>query len=339
MATQTDMQNWIAKWLANQGLTKEFSIKQLAGDGSTRTFYRISLSDVSYILLWDPDWTLSQDYPEHQSFLHSHGIAVPEFFACDAKAGALLMEDLGDDLLQHKIQAQPNRKIEWIRKSVLLLANLHGSTYPVPHHLPCAKRRFDKEKYLQELLFTQEHLSHKLLGEAPLKEVKVLAAFAKNLESIEPVCFSHRDYHTRNILPKKEELVLIDFQDARLGPPHYDLASILYDAYMPLQESERKSLTTDYVSALKKFDLYGYINWETFDTDLKLVALQRTIKAAGSFASFYTRNGKSTHLPYLKPALEMALSLKQSISELPHGFDSSFPLENWIRKTEALKVK
>ncbi len=339
MTTQTEMQLWIFKWLANHGMTHDFSVKQLAGDGSTRTFYRISLIDKSFILLWDPDWTLSQDYPEHQQYLKSHGVLVPEFFAADPKVGALLMEDLGDDLLQHTINKNPERKWDLIKQSVQLLAHLHGSTYPVPKNIPCAKRSFDAAKYTQELQFTMEHLSQKLFHETAIKDTTVISSFASSLEKIQPLCFSHRDYHTRNILPKSNHLVLIDFQDARMGPPHYDLASILFDAYMPLKNEERISLVAEYTSALKKFDLHAAVNWDSFDADFRLIALQRTIKAAGSFASFYTRNGKSTHLPYLKPALEMAFSLKNSLKTLPKDFDTVFPLENWIRKAGELKVK
>lgn len=338
MTIHEEQTHWITKWLAKQGNSEKFRIQRLAGDGSTRQFFRVFFPKKNLILLWDPDWTLSQDYPSHQTFLKSRKIRVPDFFAIDSKVGALLMEDLGDDLLQHYIQKHPKEKFSSIERSVILLGSLHAQTFPVPKELPCASRFFDKEKYSQEFLFTWEHLGEKLLSLKKPASMDALTEFSKSLEKIQPLCFSHRDYHTRNILATLGDLVLIDFQDARMGPPHYDLASILYDAYLPVTAEERSSLIQVYQEAIKGSSLSQAISWDTFDSDLKRVALQRTIKAAGSFASFYTRYQKTTHLPYLVPALEMAKELRASTT-VPGGFDTVFPLEDWIRKSKELKIK
>ena len=334
----------IAKWLENWLLehrvpTSSHQLTRLAGDGSTRTFYRVSWPGNSKILLSDPEWISSKDYPAHQAYLAQCGLPVPAFLAWDETAGALLMDDLGDELLQFRLQSDPAKKMPWLIRTAELLADLHGKTFPVPKDLPVSTRRFDTEKYFQELLFTQEHLVEKFLGLAPLSDSgkKALQTFCQAIAAIGPDVFAHRDYHTRNVLVQGDTLWLIDFQDARLGSPHYDVASLLYDPYVALSQPEQQKLFAAYQQRLSKFPkLYEKMSWGTWERDLERVAYQRVVKAMGSFASFFTRYGKKTHLIYLMPALEIAARLEKARPEIQLG--AVFALENWREKiAQALK--
>lgn len=339
------LDSWLKNWIVTTGLSENFSIVPIAGDGSTRQFFRLTNAeknqDTSYIVLFEPTWTLSQDYPAHQLFLQTNGIAVPYFKKSDSKNGVLVMEDLGDELLQFRITQAPEKKMAWLQQAVLLLAKLHGETFPVPPSLPVATRRFDQKKYYEEFLFTLEHLSHGLLGlpKVTEKERKKVEDFCGVLEGISPEVFCHRDYHCRNLLIHKESLVMIDFQDARLGPPHYDLASLLYDAYVPISEAQRTDLKNTYRAALARYVLNDAVDWDRFDASLRLIAYQRTIKAAGSFASFYTRYQKKTHLPYLLPALQSALELQKHGAAETEPVMDIFSLEKWMRLAGELKIK
>lgn len=341
MTIPKELHAWVENWLSTSGLPTDFSILPLAGDGSTRQFFRLSVKNTNYVVLFDPSWTLSQDYPAHQLFLESHRIPVPHFLKSDSKSGVLVMEDLGDELLQFRIQKDPSKKFEWLQKATTLLAVLHGETFPVPPSLPVATRRFDEKKYSDEFLFTLEHLSVGLLGLSKPSEEdrKILSRFTSELEKISPEVFAHRDYHCRNILVHKDALVMIDFQDARMGPPHYDLASLLYDAYVPITEVERTDLKALYRSTLGSYSLRDAIDWDRFDSKVRLVAYQRTIKAAGSFASFYTRYQKKTHLPYLIPALQSALELQKHCAAETKEIASVLLIEKWIELFSKLKLK
>jgi|688.fasta_scaffold186221_2 aminoglycoside/choline kinase family phosphotransferase len=313
MTNQNPKVQLIEDWLSKQGFRQPVEITHLLGDGSSRSFYRVvSPNQNSYILLSDPDWKLTQDYPAHQTALKAAGIPVPEFIASDPSQGFLLMQDLGDELLQLYLVKNPEQKVSWLRKAVELLANLHGKLFPVSASLPVSQRRFDEEKYFQELCFTFEHLREKYLKLPPVSKegLAEVRRFCAGLDSFKPWVFCHRDYHCRNLLVHKDSLWMIDFQDARLGPPAYDLASILYDAYFPLPEDLRTELLAVYKKTLSSYSVFSQIDWKAFEKELGLVAYQRTLKAAGSFASFFNRFQKKTHLPYLKPALQMARELE-----------------------------
>jgi N-acetylmuramate 1-kinase len=323
---------WLSGWLAKQRLSTEFRVVPLAGDGSPRPFYRIEIPHKSFVLLSEPTWTLSKDYPPHQAYLASQGVPVPEFLAFDAELGVLLMQDLGDELLQHRLLTSPQDKMPWLEEATRLLARLHGSTFPVPHDLPIASRRFDQKKYGDELRFTLEHLHEGLfgLGKLSLAEIDSIEAFCAHLSGFGPDVFCHRDYHTRNLLVFEESLWVIDFQDARLGPVEYDLASLLFDAYIPLSLSERQHLLGLYKKVLSAFPLHQKIDWKGLEDRLHQVAFQRVVKAAGSFASFFTKQGKSSHLKYILPALESAHWLA---SRMPQGAPR-LPLALWIEKAK-----
>ena len=339
------MEAWIQSWLIKEGIpTSKIKIERLAGDGSNRTFYRLTVSGanasknpLTFIALSDPGWHLSKDYAPHQAYLAARGLPVPKFLFEDAPAGFLMMEDLGDELLQLRMNSEPQNKMKWLHAASGLLAQLHGETFPVPDNLPIATRRFDGEKYFQEMCFTFEHLVVGYFGypTADAASLALVRQYCDDLALLQPIVFAHRDYHTRNLLVQNEKLILIDFQDARLGPPHYDLVSLIYDAYVPIQEAERAQLMQTYRTRLKPYPLFQKIAWDSFSDDLELVAFQRVVKAAGSFASFFTRYGKSSHLAYLRPALETALKLQKSCAELPKELNQIFNIEEWLKRLTA----
>ncbi len=338
MTIQQSIEVWIANWLSKERLPTDFSVLLLLGDGSNRSFYRILTPSKSYILISDPQWVQTQDYPAHQSFLNKNGIPVPEFFHLDPNQGFLLMQDLGDELLQIRIAKKTEPPLFWLNRAVSLLADLHGKTFPVPADLPVAQRFFDSEKYFSEFEFTLEYLHLKLLNQSKLSQSQLqeLQLFCQNISQMTPAVFSHRDYHCRNLLVLNTQLVMIDFQDARMGPPHYDLASLLYDAYEPITDTERAELLKLYREKLSKFPVSQKIDWPIFESNLHQVAFQRTIKAAGSFASFFIRFGKTTHWPYLSPGLTSALELQKK----GVGVKSSvIDLQKWITLVSQIKIQ
>ncbi|NBX77663.1 MAG: hypothetical protein EBQ92_14030 [Proteobacteria bacterium] len=335
MVTHPHSLEFLNRWLVKEGFSKKVSVKLLLGDGSTRCFYRVEDPEhgASWILVSDPEWKQTQDYPAHQKALESRGIPVPVFRAVDPKEGVLLMQDLGDELLQHRIQKDPTQKEEWLKKAATLLAHLHGKLYPVPAELPVTQRRFDEAKLFDEFSFTLEHLRHNYLGLKPLdsQPLSAIKKFCYSLDKLSPQVFCHRDYHCRNLLVHGNSLWMIDFQDARLGPPGYDLASLVFDAYVPISDDLRQSLIQTYLKTLESYPLRKSLEDTSFERDLHLLAYQRTLKAAGSFASFWTRFKKTTHLAYIEPALKMARSI-EALGLIPHDVTSAFEIDTLLKK-------
>jgi aminoglycoside/choline kinase family phosphotransferase len=319
----------VRRWISGRRIEgfddAALTVSTLAGDGSQRVFFRIVAGAHRAVVVSDPGWRFTGDYAPLQRFLASKGLPVPDFFVEDAVNGFLMMEDLGDELLQHRLLAEPGDRLAWLRRAMTLLADLHGKTYPVPPGLPVTSRRFDAKKYRDELEFTQEHLHRGLLGLPAVADAdrENVERFVTHLEDVDAWVFCHRDYHSRNVLVRDEVLELIDFQDARLGPVHYDVASLVYDPYVPLTPDERRALVAAYQEAVSRYPLARELDQTDFDRRLDAVGLQRLVKAAGSFASFFTRFGKGLHLAYLDPCLETAATLQAKVAP------GLFPIATW----------
>jgi aminoglycoside/choline kinase family phosphotransferase len=96
----------------------------------------------------------------------------------------------------------------------------------------------------------------------------------------EPRIFTHRDYHARNLMVQSGRLVMIDFQDARMGPAQYDLASLLRDSYVTVPEALVEDLIARYREGAPEPDRQSP---ERFRYVFDVMSLQRNIKALGTF--------------------------------------------------------
>src|SRR5919204_338193 len=110
----------------------------------------------------------------------------------------------------------------------------------------------------------------------------------------------HRDYHSRNLMLKEGTLYIIDFQDARMGPDTYDLASLLRDSYVDLSDRDVDDLIA-YFLALK-----GRPDDEDFRRRFDLMALQRNLKALGTFGYQTTTRRNPVYIQYIPRTLRYA---------------------------------
>jgi len=119
----------------------------------------------------------------------------------------------------------------------------------------------------------------------------------------QPKVICHRDFHSRNVMLKKGQAVLIDFQDARLGPAVYDLVSLLWDSYVDLKPEIQQDLLLYYCNRFPYFSQIAGSKGE-FMENLNLQIIQRCYKACGSFSSFKNTRNDERYLKYIPGTLE-----------------------------------
>lgn len=289
-------------------------IEKLAGDASTREYYRIHRQGDLPLILQVTDPFAESDLLRHpflsaRKLLEDWEVAVPRFVGARAESGWILLEDLGDGTLQNELSLENYRKavdllVEWTIRGV----SSHARTI----HFEWA---FDFTKLQAEMAFTAEHLVEGVLG---LDPKPYLAAVASNSQylSNRPRFFCHRDYHSRNLMYFAGQLYVIDFQDARLGPISYDIVSLLWDPYVRLSESWRADLLQHWIKRLEdrseeigaQRQIFDALELESspaaWEIELERMKIQRLLKAAGSYASFYRKKGRLDYLPSVFPALE-----------------------------------
>ena len=290
-------------------LKEEYQKIPLAKEGSKRQYTRIKTKTWSYVLASSPVEQQINFLNKLKDF-SSADIQVPEVKAQDRKKGLLLLEDLGDLSLEKKVlnsSSFPFKSYEQALDQIIKLQKIDQNNW----------KSFKKEDFFTELLWTEKYMVQGLFG------LKIKETVRKNyLKEFEDLCINltkfpykpvHRDYHSRNLFIKNYEIYVIDFQDAALFPRFYDLVSLLYDIYVGdfLNKQVRKKLLNYFLSQQN-------LLLKQVEEELLMVSIQRLFKACGSFASFYTLRGQSSHLKYISPSLALLEKLLREISNYPY---------------------
>jgi len=282
-----------------------FSLVPLPGDVSTRRFFRIldedGNPDGKLVMLYPPG---SQDDIDRflalSRIFRGADLPCPETYAADPEAGLIVVEDLGDLLLQ---DIGPEEREVRYNQALDLLVLLQDR---IPPDLPGPNPPFDRDLFLRELRLFAETVPPAAAGEA-WEEL-----FATVIDALQgqPRVFCHRDYHCRNLLLKQGILAFVDFQDARQGPYSYDPVSLIHDPYASLSRTLARRLREYYRKRR------GGISPPVFARDCDMMLLQRLLKAAGTYGSVFRKTGNDSYLRFLAPCRGAVRAVLESRNEL-----------------------
>lgn len=312
----------------------------LAGDASSRRYYRARLSGsenpTSLIIMQLPEGSslplsseelaVFKEAPKELPFINIHrflediGVRVPKLYGYWSKEGILALEDLGDQALWERVQNLPAQEvIAWYKKAIdeLLTLQLRG-TAQRDNRCIAFQQRFDFALYMWEFNhFLQYGLTQRpgiTVSDALLQELQdCFTRIAYDLDR-EPACLNHRDYHSWNLMVHEGKVAVIDFQDALLAPPQYDLASLLNDRITDsvVTGALEKELL-EYFFARRK-DLGGMpIAQDQFLEVYLLSAIQRDLKVVGRFYYLDVIKGKPGYMKFVPPTLHR---LKRNLARL-----------------------
>jgi aminoglycoside/choline kinase family phosphotransferase len=316
-----DQRERIDTYLERSGLSaRSPRVVPLTGDASDRRYYRILIKDAPSIVLSlyaAPFEFEKLSFVNVARLLHDMPVPVPTVLGHAGDIGVLALEDLGDVTLQaHLGAATPAEHAALYRQAVALLATLQrrGAELASPAYTPYGVA-FDVEKLTWELDFFIKHFieAYKGVVIAPPAREELRREFAVIVEELaaEPRVLCHRDYHSRNLMLRHEKLYIIDFQDARMGPDTYDLVSLLRDAYVDLPEQTVDELIA-YFLALKGATEGG--DAERFRKRFDVMALQRNLKALGTFGYQTTARRNPVYIQYIPRTLRY---VRNNLEHLP----------------------
>jgi N-acetylmuramate 1-kinase len=285
--------------LLDRAFSGDYTILQISplpGDASDRRYYRVhcaapveTMTSLVLMRLAQPYTAGELPFANVQRYLSLKGIPVPHLYCDDAAHGFVLLEDLGDVTLETALrEANREQMARWYREALDILLRLQYPEGVAPRRSCVAFRlAFDVGKLMWELDFFLTHMVKQLCGQQlkPTDEAALRGQFWKisTLLARQPRVLTHRDYHSRNLMLYQGRLRVIDFQDARLGPCQYDLASLLYDSYIVLPADLRQELLNHYLEHKTKKDGYPPKH-EAFLQVFDYMCLQRNLKALGTFA-------------------------------------------------------
>ena len=274
-------------------------VESMAGDASTRRFFRLVLPDGTSRVVMDygrPFEGETDDVRLARVF-HAAGLRVAAIREIAGEPGCLVLEDLGRTSLEAVLRTPDGRPSAsargWLLRSVRLAAEISDRGTPALEHSECsAGPALDSARFRFEMEFYIEHYVRGLRGvEPPSALLPALRELADQAAETPRRVLCHRDFHSRNLMVLDSgELALVDIQDARWGPDSYDLASILYDAYVEIDSSWRAPLVELYVAALAVPPAPG------FGQRLERVAAERMLKALGTFGYQASSRGERRYL-------------------------------------------
>ncbi|SHN49811.1 aminoglycoside phosphotransferase family protein [Erythrobacter sanguineus] len=309
----------LAEFVAQAGWGNA-QVHPLPGDASFRRYFRLQRDGESAMLMHAP--------PPHEDpapFLHvaqwlnTNGLRGPAIIAENAAQGWVLTEDFGNDRMRDWLDANSADEREAYEAAVEALVALHQIA-------PGPFARYDMATYSREAALLTEWY-------CPAQGLHVDAAgyarawdevLAPMLERQTPGVTVLRDYHAENIMllggKAGAPQGLIDFQDALVGHPAYDLVSLLQDARRDVSEDLETAMLLHYAHHSGRAD-------EDFLADYARLGAQRNAKIVGIFTRLDRRDGKPRYLamiPRVWAALERDLA-HPALAPVAHWFDANIP--------------
>jgi aminoglycoside/choline kinase family phosphotransferase len=281
----------------------------LTGDASDRKYFRVLLPDGRSIVLALHAQPIDFDtlpFANVAALFAQVPLPVPAIVGHSDPLGIVALQDLGDVTLQaHLGAAPPADHAALYRESVGFLADLQrrGAELASARYQPYGIA-FDADKLTWELGFFVRHFVEGYRGAAltPAERDALdaeWAVLAAELAS-EPRVLCHRDYHSRNLMLHDGRLYIIDFQDARMGPDTYDLASLLRDSYVDINEAALADLLAYFLA------LGGRRDAVEFRRRFDLMSVQRNLKALGTFGFQTTVRRNPVYIQYIPRTLAYA---------------------------------
>ena len=281
-------------------------IASLAKGGSDRTFRRIRFSNAPSLIFmhYNPGREENRIYAAIAGFLRELDIAVPKMFHHDPEQCFLLMEDLGDADIWSFRHSAWNLRREYYRKALRMIHKLHA--FPVEYmgqRYLTLMSGFGPELYRWERDYFHENLVRGVCGiEMGAEEAAALEAELVGLaQRLEQTASSlvHRDFQSQNIMIYKENPVFIDFQGLRVGSLFYDLGSLLYDPYVPIEEQQRLELLRYYYDLQERT-----CAWDAFQEAFHEASAQRLMQALGAFGFLGRRHSREDFLAHIPSGLQ-----------------------------------
>jgi N-acetylmuramate 1-kinase len=284
-----------------------YACTRLTGDASTRSYFRIQgSSGKSIVLMKMPEPFIQDDFPYLQNYeiFRAAGVPLAEIYSLQPERGSVFLQDLGDFTFYelHSSWTEQERLLHFLRSLEYLRQ--------IEHLQPINNATFNTEKFLWELNYFRKYFLEGLRGISFTEDEsqELQCHFERLSEEIagRVRILSHRDYHSRNLMLHEDQVYVIDFQDARLGPVTYDLASLSYDSYIQHSPDFRRNLERMFFTFHPDAQIERY--------EYPRVCLQRNLKALGTFGYQATVMGREFYLQFVPLTLSY---VKQHFAKLP----------------------
>jgi aminoglycoside/choline kinase family phosphotransferase len=259
----------------------------VAGDASFRRYFRVESATRGKAILMDapPPHEDPRPFLHIAQYLNGHQFRAPEIFATDLTRGLLLIEDFGDRRMREHLDEHPEDEVAVYRAAIDAIVRLAQT--------PAVQAQaYDMATYMREVQLLSEWYMPAMGLSFDAREFdQVWTDALAPLAEYQKVTVL-RDYHAENIMLLDDgQQGIIDFQDALVGHPAYDLVSLLQDARRDVSPALEAEMLAYYNNAAKP--------GADFAAHYALLGAQRNTKIIGIFTRLWKRDGKERYLSFL----------------------------------------
>ena len=280
-----------------------YKLKKISGDASFREFYRLQKGKNTSIIVQAKKEKLKNliTYIVVNKILAKYKIYAPKLITNHYEHNIIEITDFGQKSFYNSIIKKKN-KFKDYKDLIKIIIKLQNIKLQQNYRLGKFKINFQnyslKNLHKESDLFFDWYLKY-CFKSSKLKKIKdiiknELTKIYKKLY-FHNNTFVHRDFHASNIMINKNKLGLIDSQDAIIGNPLYDVASLIDDVRIKLPSNLQEKLLNFYYNK-SKFKKEKYKNLKN---DFEILSVQRNLKILGIFVRLFKRDGKPNYLKYL----------------------------------------
>tara|TARA_B100001093_G_scaffold426220_1_gene420042 strand:+ start:88 stop:1047 length:960 start_codon:yes stop_codon:yes gene_type:complete len=279
-----------------------YKIKKISGDASFREFYRVKKKNKTSIIVFAKKEKFKNlmVYCVVNDILNKHKIESPKLIKDYYQDNMIEITDLGDKSFYELIKNK-NNKLTYYKKLIEIILKLQKIKTKKFYYFKKNKIKFIKyslsQLHKESDLFFDWYLRYTVRNRY---SKKIKREFKKELNNIykklyfKNEFFTHRDFHASNIMLNNKKLAVIDSQDAIIGNPLYDVASLIDDVRIKLPKNLKDNLLKYYILK-SKFRAKKFY----FKNDFDILSVQRNLKILGIFVRLYIRDQKPNYLKYL----------------------------------------
>tara|TARA_B100000767_G_C19719701_1_gene516683 strand:+ start:575 stop:1519 length:945 start_codon:yes stop_codon:yes gene_type:complete len=306
------------------------NLKQIPGDASLRSFFRVKKKNFSSIIVYaKKDKRLNLlIYDAMNKILIKNNILAPKLITENYSKNFIEIEDFGNKTIFHFLKKNNKNKLSTFKKIISVLNNIQ--LIKDKKIINFKKKKYILPKYSSQILYEEAKLFSKWY--APQKISKTFQSkFKKDYEnlirilikkiSLKNDVFVHRDFHVSNLMLIKNKIGVIDTQDALIGNKAYDLASLIDDVRFKTSNVLKEKLFDFYIKSQKK------LNVSKFRNDFEIISVLRNLKIIGIFTRLAIRDNKKDYLkliPYTWSLIRLRSKNNKIFKELNRLLDKNF---------------
>ena len=290
------------------------NLKKIKGDASFRKFFRKKDSDRSSVIVYAKKEKLKNliIYDSINKILIKNKILAPTLYNENYNQHYIEIQDFGDETILKILRKKNNNLFDYFKKAIMLLNRIQqikdikvetfkNKIYKIPKY---DDRILIKEANLFCDWYAKKNLSKIKRNKFSREFKKIIKTLISNLKLRNNI-FVHRDFHVSNLMLVKNQIGVIDSQDALIGNKAYDLASLIDDVRFKTSKKLKKKIFNLYIKKQKKLEIPKIKN------DFEILSILRNLKIIGIFTRLAMRDGKKEYLkliPYTWQIINMRIN-------------------------------